>query len=114
MYEKHIWGLRSISIPLRMEEFCSSIIGPTKYWRRNADHRTSWFAGKQCKNGKTTTMQAGNAHRIVKELLEHKISPLTLRLALSGLLPLDDSVSFHQQKILPIHFPCVNRVYYNL
>lgn len=48
-----------------------------------------------------------NAHRTVKELLEqNENSPLTLRLALTGLLPLDDSVSFHQQKILSIHFPC--------
>lgn len=43
----------------------------------------------------------------MKELLEqNETSPLTLRLALLGLLPLDDSVSFHQQKILTIHFPC--------
>lgn len=43
----------------------------------------------------------------MKELLEqNETSPLTLRLALSGLLPLDDSVSFHQQNILAIHFPC--------
>lgn len=48
-----------------------------------------------------------NAHRTVKELLEqNENSPLTLRLALTGLLPLEDSVSFHQQKILSIHFPC--------
>lgn len=48
-----------------------------------------------------------NSHRIVKELLEqNETSPLTLRLCLLGLLPLDDSVSFHQQKILAIHFPC--------
>lgn len=58
MYEKHIWGLHNISIPLRMEEFCSFIIGPTK-WRRNAVHTTSWFAGEQCKNGKTTTYRQG-------------------------------------------------------
>lgn len=48
-----------------------------------------------------------NAHRIMKELLEQNgTSPMTLRLALLGLLPLDDSVSFHQQKILTIHFLC--------
>lgn len=48
-----------------------------------------------------------NAHRNVRELLEqNETSPLTLRLALLGLLPLDDSVSFHQQKILTILFPC--------
>lgn len=48
-----------------------------------------------------------NALKIVKELLEQKETcPVTLRLSLLGLLPLDDSVSFHQQKILTIHFPC--------
>lgn len=49
----------------------------------------------------------GKTHRVMKKLLEqNQTSPLTLRLALLGLLPLDDSVSFHQQKILAIHFPC--------
>lgn len=47
-----------------------------------------------------------NVHRLMKELLEKsKTSPVTLRLALLGLLPLDDSVSFCQHKILTIHFP---------